>query len=29
LIPFHFSPKHSEEEEKLIREALEAFEGLE
>jgi ribonuclease Z len=29
LIPFHFSPKHSEEEERLIREALEAFEGLE
>ncbi|HEY9421810.1 MAG TPA: MBL fold metallo-hydrolase [Thermoanaerobaculia bacterium] len=29
LIPFHFSPKHSEEEERLVREALEAFEGLE
>lgn len=27
LIPFHFSPKHTEEEETLIREALEAFEG--
>lgn len=27
LVPFHFSPKHSEEEELLIREALEAFEG--
>ena len=29
LVPFHFSPKDSEEEEKLVREALEAFEGLE
>ncbi len=29
LIPFHFSPKHTEEEEKLVREAMEAFEGLE
>jgi ribonuclease Z len=28
LIPFHFSPKHSEEEERLVREAMEAFEGL-
>jgi ribonuclease Z len=26
LIPFHFSPKHQEEEEILVREALEAFE---
>jgi ribonuclease Z len=26
LIPFHFSPKHSEEEERLVREAMEAFE---
>ena len=27
IVPFHFSPKHAEEEEQLIREALEAFEG--
>lgn len=27
LIPFHFSPKHAGEEERLIREAMEAFEG--
>jgi len=27
LIPFHFSPKHSEEEERLVRGAMEAFEG--
>jgi ribonuclease Z len=27
LIPFHFSPKHLEEEEKLVREAMEAFAG--
>lgn len=27
LIPFHFSPKHSEEGERLTREAMEAFEG--
>jgi ribonuclease Z len=27
LVPFHFSPKHAEEEERLIREAMEAFEG--
>jgi ribonuclease Z len=26
LIPFHFSPKHQEEEDLLVREALEAFE---
>jgi ribonuclease Z len=26
LVPFHFSPKHQEEEDVLIREALEAFE---
>jgi len=28
LIPFHFSPKHAEEEERLVREVMEAFEGL-
>jgi ribonuclease Z len=28
LVPFHFSPKHSEEGERLLREALEAFSGL-
>lgn len=28
LIPFHFSPKHSEEGERLMREALEAFGGI-
>jgi ribonuclease Z len=28
LIPFHFSPKHAEEEERLVREAMEAYEGL-
>lgn len=27
LIPFHFSPKHSEEGDRLLREALEAFAG--
>ena len=27
LIPFHFSPKHSEEGDRLIREAMEAFGG--
>lgn len=27
IVPFHFSPKHTEEEEKLMREALTAFEG--
>jgi ribonuclease Z len=27
LIPFHFSPKHAEEEERLVREAMEAFAG--
>jgi ribonuclease Z len=27
LVPFHFSPKHAEEEEQLIREAMEAFGG--
>jgi ribonuclease Z len=27
LVPFHFSPKHAEEGEKLLQEALEAFEG--
>ncbi len=26
LIPFHFSPKHQDEEDLLVREALEAFE---
>ncbi|MES1241409.1 MAG: MBL fold metallo-hydrolase [Acidobacteriota bacterium] len=26
LIPFHFSPKHQEEEDQLVQEALEAFE---
>jgi ribonuclease Z len=26
LIPFHFSPKHAEEGERLVREAMEAFE---
>jgi ribonuclease Z len=27
LIPFHFSPKHTEEAERLVREAMEAFEA--
>jgi len=27
LIPFHFSPKHTEEAERLVREAMEAFGG--
>ncbi|HYU32056.1 MAG TPA: MBL fold metallo-hydrolase [Thermoanaerobaculia bacterium] len=27
LVPFHFSPKHSEEGDRLLREALEAFAG--
>ena len=27
LIPFHFSPKHAEEGERLVREAMEAFGG--
>jgi len=27
LIPFHFSPKHSEEPDRLLREALDAFES--
>lgn len=27
IIPFHFSPKHSEEGDRLLREALEAFAG--
>ena len=26
LVPFHFSPKHSEEADRLVREAMEAFE---
>ena len=26
LVPFHFSPKHTEEAERLVREAMEAFE---
>jgi ribonuclease Z len=26
LIPFHFSPKHQDAEDLLVREALEAFE---
>ena len=26
IVPFHFSPKHQEEEDLLVREALEAFE---
>ncbi|HEX3552683.1 MAG TPA: MBL fold metallo-hydrolase [Thermoanaerobaculia bacterium] len=28
LIPFHFSPKHSEEADRLLREAIEAFQGI-
>lgn len=28
LIPFHFSPKHAEEGDRLVREAMEAFEEL-
>ena len=28
LVPFHFSPKHCEEGERLLREAIEAFEGI-
>jgi ribonuclease Z len=27
LVPFHFSPKHSEERDQLLREAMEAFAG--
>lgn len=29
LVPFHFSPKHSEDGDRLLREALEAFTGSE
>jgi len=28
LVPFHFSPKHTEEGDRLVSEAIRAFEGL-
>jgi len=27
-VPFHFSPKHTEEGDRLVSEAIRAFEGL-